>query len=52
MIIRSYVHADLERVTQLTIDTFGPFYEDSFRPLVGETIFANQHGRWRDDYRK
>jgi ribosomal protein S18 acetylase RimI-like enzyme len=52
MLIRPYVHADLARLTQLTIDTFRPFYEDSFRPLVGETIFANQHGNWRDDYRK
>lgn len=52
MLIRSYVQADLARLTELTIETFRPFYEDSFRPLVGETIFANQHGNWRDDYRK
>jgi ribosomal protein S18 acetylase RimI-like enzyme len=52
MFIRSYVQSDLVRLTELTIETFGPFYEDSFRPLVGETIFANQHGNWRDDYRK
>jgi ribosomal protein S18 acetylase RimI-like enzyme len=52
MLIRSYVQPDLVRLTELTIETFGPFYEDSFRPLVGETIFANQHGNWRDDYRK
>ncbi len=52
MLIRSHVQPDLVRLTELTIETFGPFYEDSFRPLVGETIFANQHGNWRDDYRK
>lgn len=52
MLIRSYVQPDLVRLTELTIETFGPFYEDSFRPLVGETIFVNQHGNWRDDYRK
>jgi len=52
MLIRSYVQSDLPRLTELTIETFGPFYEDSFRPLVGELIFANQHGNWRDDYRK
>jgi len=52
MHIRSYVDADLPRLIELTIDTFGPFYEESFRPLVGETIFANQHGNWRDDYRR
>ena len=52
MLIRSYVQPDLARLTELTIDTFWLFYEDSFRPLVGEAIFANQHGNWRDDYRK
>lgn len=52
MIIRSYVHSDLPRLIDLTIETFGPFYETSFRPLMGETIFANRHGNWRDDYRK
>ncbi|TCO44323.1 ribosomal protein S18 acetylase RimI-like enzyme [Kribbella antiqua] len=52
MLIRSYVRADLAQLTELTIETFRPFYEDSFRPLVGDVIFANQHGNWRDDYRK
>jgi ribosomal protein S18 acetylase RimI-like enzyme len=50
MRIRAFVQADLDRLTALTIDTFGPFYEDGFRPLVGDTIFANQHGSWREDY--
>ena len=51
--VHSFVRsADLVRLTELTIETFRPFYEESFRPLVGETIFANQHGNWRDDYRK
>ena len=52
MLIRSYVHSDLSRLIELTIETFGPFYEDSFRPLVGELIFSIQHGNWRDDYHK
>ncbi|MDG4766166.1 GNAT family N-acetyltransferase [Solwaraspora sp. WMMD406] len=52
MRIRSFLQHDLARLTELTIDTFGPFYEGSFRPLVGEVVFANQHGRWRDDYVK
>jgi ribosomal protein S18 acetylase RimI-like enzyme len=51
MRIRSCVPNDLPRLTELTIETFQPFYEDSFRPLVGEVIFAIQHGNWRDDYR-
>lgn len=52
MLIRAFVQHDLAPLTELTIETFRPFYEDSFRPLVGEVVFANQHGNWRDDYRK
>jgi len=51
MRIRSFVQQDLARLTELTIETFGPYYEDNFRPLVGEVVFANQHGAWREDYR-
>jgi ribosomal protein S18 acetylase RimI-like enzyme len=49
--IRSYHPDDLNALTDLTIDTFGPFYENHFRPLVGEVIFHHQHGQWADDYR-
>ena len=52
MHIRSYLDADFDQLVELTIETFGPFFEDSFRPLVGERIFGHQHGRWRDDYRQ
>ncbi|TDW83615.1 GNAT family N-acetyltransferase [Kribbella sp. VKM Ac-2566] len=52
MHIRSYVDADLARLIDLTIETFGPFYEESFRPLVGDLIFTRQHGDWRGDYRR
>lgn len=52
MRIRPFLQPDLARLTALTIETFRPFYEDSFRPLVGEAIFANQHGDWRADYRR
>jgi ribosomal protein S18 acetylase RimI-like enzyme len=52
MLIRPFVPRDLARLTELTIETFRPFYEDSFRPLVGDVIFANQHGNWRADYRE
>lgn len=51
MLIRAFTQHDLAPLTELTIETFRPFYEDSFRPLVGEAVFANQHGNWRDDYR-
>ncbi|MEU0298343.1 GNAT family N-acetyltransferase [Streptomyces sp. NPDC006175] len=52
MLIRAFTPQDLAPLTELTIDTFRPFYEDSFRPLMGEAVFAVQHGNWRDDYRK
>ncbi|MFE8950873.1 GNAT family N-acetyltransferase [Streptomyces althioticus] len=52
MRIRAFTPQDLTALTDLTIETFRPFYEESFRPLVGETVFANQHGDWRDDYRR
>ncbi|MFJ9179657.1 GNAT family N-acetyltransferase [Streptomyces sp. NPDC102360] len=52
MRIRSFTHDDLTPLTNLTIDTFRPFFEDVFRPLMGEVIFTVQHGSWRDDYRQ
>ncbi|MCL2552293.1 MAG: GNAT family N-acetyltransferase [Actinomycetia bacterium] len=50
MLIRSFEPRDRARLTQLTVETFGPFYEESFRPLAGEVVFTRQHGRWREDY--
>ena len=52
MRIRPFVQDDLARLIDLTIETFRPFYEEHFRPLVGDVVFANQHGSWRDDYRE
>ncbi|MBT3152789.1 GNAT family N-acetyltransferase [Streptomyces sp. CHD11] len=52
MLVRAFTQHDQVPLTELTIETFRPFYEDSFRPLVGETVFHNQHGDWRDDYRR
>ncbi|MFD6436919.1 GNAT family N-acetyltransferase [Streptomyces venezuelae] len=52
MLIRAFTQHDLAPLTELTIDTFRPFYEESFRPLTGEAVFAVQHGNWRDDYHK
>lgn len=52
MLIRPFVQSDQPQLIELTIETFRPFYEDCFRPLVGETVFANQHGSWRADYRR
>ncbi|MGW0582926.1 GNAT family N-acetyltransferase [Streptomyces sp. NPDC002920] len=52
MRVRAFTQHDLAALTDLTIDTFRPFYEDSFRPLMGDAVFAVQHSNWRDDYRK
>ncbi|WP_328743933.1 GNAT family N-acetyltransferase [Streptomyces sp. NBC_00285] len=52
MLIRAFTQQDLTPLTELTIATFRPFYEESFRPLMGEDVFTVQHGNWRDDYRK
>jgi ribosomal protein S18 acetylase RimI-like enzyme len=51
MDVRTFVPTDLPRLVELTVEVFGPYYEDHFRPLVGEVIFTNQHGDWRADYR-
>lgn len=52
MDLRSFQPTDLEALITLTIDTFGPFYEESFRSIVGDRIFMHQHGSWKDDYRR
>jgi ribosomal protein S18 acetylase RimI-like enzyme len=49
--IRPYHQRDLNALIELTIETFGPFFENHFRPLAGEAIFQHQHGQWADDYR-
>src|SRR5690349_19209241 len=50
MLIRTFDESDLTAVVALAVDVFGPFHEKSFRPAVGEVIFANQDAGWRDDY--
>jgi ribosomal protein S18 acetylase RimI-like enzyme len=50
MLIRTFTEADLTAVIALAVDVFGPFHEESFRPSVGEVVFANQDAAWRDDY--
>jgi hypothetical protein len=51
MLIRPYEERDLPAVVDLTIETFRPFYEDYVHPLMGDEVFAHQHGRWEQDYR-
>lgn len=50
MNLRPYESGDLARLIELTIATFGPFYEQSFRSIVGDFVFMHQHGTWRADY--
>jgi ribosomal protein S18 acetylase RimI-like enzyme len=51
MQIRLCNESDLPRVTDLVIEVFGPFYEQSFRSMVPPDVFEHQHGSWADDYR-
>lgn len=37
--------SDMEPLLELTIATFGAFYEDSFRSIVGDVIMANEHAQ-------
>ena len=50
MNLRPYESGDLARLIELTITTFGSFYEQSFRSIVGDFVFMHQHGTWREDY--
>jgi len=52
MMIRTYVDTDFDQLLDLTIEVFGPFFEQSFRPAVGPTIFHHEHADWREDYRR
>jgi len=49
---RSSAPHDFSTLLDLTVRVFEPFYEKSFRPLLGETVYAVQHGAWRSDYRQ
>ncbi|WP_216590618.1 GNAT family N-acetyltransferase [Streptomyces brasiliscabiei] len=52
MLIRAYVQDDLARLTELTVDTFRPFYEDSVGTLLDGLVLATLHADWRGDYRE
>jgi ribosomal protein S18 acetylase RimI-like enzyme len=51
MRIRPFQPSDLPALIDLTIEVFGPFYEQSFRAMVPPEIFEHQHGHWAEDYR-
>jgi ribosomal protein S18 acetylase RimI-like enzyme len=52
MNIRPFQPSDLPALIDLTIEVFGPFYEQSFRVMVPLDVFTHQHGSWADDYRE
>lgn len=52
MDLRTFRATDLDRLIELTIEIFGPYYEDSFRSIVGERVVRVMHGDWRADYHK
>jgi ribosomal protein S18 acetylase RimI-like enzyme len=49
--IRPFAEPDLETLIDLTIATFGPFYEGHVRALYGDELFRLHHGQWEQDYR-
>lgn len=51
MHIRPLQVNDHPAAIELLVETFGPFFEDYARPLLGEQVFEHQHGRWEQDYR-
>ena len=50
MHIRSFHESDRAHLIELTIEAFRPLHEDVYPALLGEVIFANQWGNWREDY--
>jgi ribosomal protein S18 acetylase RimI-like enzyme len=52
MKLRTFQAGDLDRLIDLTIEIFGPYFEESFRSIVGDPVMRTMHGDWREDYRK
>jgi ribosomal protein S18 acetylase RimI-like enzyme len=52
MQIRPFQPGDLAVLVELTIEVFGPFYEQSFRAMVPPDVYEHMHGQWADDYRE
>lgn len=52
MHIRGFQSSDLPALVDLTIEVFGPFFEQSFRAMVPPDVYEHQHGHWADDYRE
>lgn len=52
MNIQPCTPADLPAVLDITLQVFGPFYEQTFRSMVSPEVFEHQHGSWAEDYRR
>jgi GNAT superfamily N-acetyltransferase len=52
MQIQPFQPSDLPALIDLTIEVFGPFYEQGFRAMVPPDVYEHQHGRWAEDYRE
>ena len=54
MRIRTYRDGDQDALTDLTIATFRPFYEQSFPQMMNhdQEVIEHQHGEWEQDYRQ
>lgn len=51
MLIRPFQPTDLQKLIELTINTFRPFYEVDALRMMGADLLQLHHGQWETDYR-
>jgi ribosomal protein S18 acetylase RimI-like enzyme len=52
MHIRHFEPADLPALIDLTIAAFRPLFESDLPAVLDPRVFAHDHGRWEDGYRR
>lgn len=52
MNVRDCTSLDLPALIDLTIEAFRPLFETHLPGAVDPRVFAHDHGRWEDDYRR
>ncbi|HWH99536.1 MAG TPA: GNAT family N-acetyltransferase [Propionibacteriaceae bacterium] len=52
MHIRDFLPADLPALIDLTIEAFRPLFEADLPAVLDPRVFAHDHGRWEDGYRR
>ena len=52
MHIRNFAPADLPALIDLTIAAFRPLFEADLPALLDPRVFAHDHGKWEDGYRR